>query len=87
MTTRTFEPDATRSIAPPIPLTIFPGITQFAISPYLFTYIAPRTVKSKCPPLTMANESLLLKVEDPIFNVIDSFPAFTRSPNSCPGFG
>lgn len=38
--TITFEPGAeTRSIAPPIPLTIFPGIIQFARSPHFDTLI------------------------------------------------
>src|SRR6185312_4533893 len=32
---------ATRSIAPPIPFTILPGIIQFARSPFSLTCIAP----------------------------------------------
>ena len=36
--------EATRSIAPPIPFTIFPGIFQLAMSPVEETSIAPRTV-------------------------------------------
>ncbi len=31
--TITLDPDATKSIAPPIPLTFFPGIIQLAKSP------------------------------------------------------
>ena len=65
MTTRTFEPAATKSVAPPIPFTILPGITQLAISPLLVIYIAPNTVKSRCPPLTIPKDSLLENVVAP----------------------
>ena len=41
-----FFAEATRSIAPPIPFTIFPGIFQLAISPFSDTSIAPKIVKS-----------------------------------------
>ena len=44
MATMMFSADATRSIAPPIPFTIFPGIFQLAISPFCDTSMAPRTV-------------------------------------------
>ena len=37
----------TRSIAPPIPFTFLPGITQLAGSPYLETYTAPSRVRSR----------------------------------------
>src|SRR5712691_11676954 len=47
-TTR-FTP-ATRSIAPPGPLTILPGIIQFAMSPVSVTSNAPRMARSMCPP-------------------------------------
>src|SRR4029079_17365794 len=40
----------TRSIAPPIPLTIFPGIIQLAMSPPAETCIAPRIAASILPP-------------------------------------
>ena len=46
--TITFEPGAeTRSIAPPIPLTIFPGIIQFARSPHFDTLIQVNTQSLK----------------------------------------
>jgi hypothetical protein len=32
-----------------IPFTIFPGIFQFAMSPFSETSMAPRIVKSTCP--------------------------------------
>ena len=76
ITTSTLDPEATKSMAPPIPLTIFPGMTQLAISPCFVIYIAPNTVISKCPPLMIPNDSLLSKVVAPEFNVTDSFPAF-----------
>ena len=44
MTTRV--PLETRSIAPPMPLTILPGMIQFARSPLLATCSAPRMVRS-----------------------------------------
>lgn len=56
ITTITLDPQATKSIAPPIPLTIFPGIIQLAISPLEETYMAPKIVKSICPPLIIAND-------------------------------
>src|SRR5438105_2300785 len=58
-TTR-FTP-ATRSIAPPGPLIILPGIIQFAISPLSVTSNAPRLARSMCPPRIMVNESALEK--------------------------
>ena len=38
MTTTTREPELTRSIAPPMPFTIFLGMTQFARSPVADTW-------------------------------------------------
>ncbi len=40
----------TRSIAPPIPLIIFPGTAQLARSPRTSTCIAPSTATSTWPP-------------------------------------
>lgn len=56
ITTITSDPQATKSIAPPIPLTSLPGIIQFAMSHVLLTCKAPSIVKSKCPPLMMAKD-------------------------------
>ena len=79
-------------MAPPIPFTNFPGIIQFAISPYFDTYIDPKIVKSKCPPLIIPKDSALENIDDPgindtvsyfIFfiniNINFTFPAFIRS--------
>src|SRR5215470_6615449 len=52
---------ATRSIAPPMPLTILPGIIQFARLPRSSTSMAPSTLRSMCPPRIMPNESALEK--------------------------
>ena len=48
---------ATRSIAPPIPLIILPGIIQLARSPVSATCIAPRIAQSMWPPRIMAKDS------------------------------
>jgi hypothetical protein len=61
MAMMTFFAPATRSIAPPMPLTILPGIIQLARLPFSSTSSAPSTVRSMCPPRTIANESALLK--------------------------
>ena len=54
ITTMIFLTPATRSIAPPMPLIILPGIIQLAMSPFSATSIAPSTVKSICPPRIIA---------------------------------
>ena len=69
----------TRSIAPPIPFTIFPGIIQFAMLPDSSTSIAPSTLKSICPPRIIANESALEKYDVPGISLTVSFPALIRS--------
>src|ERR1700687_4902416 len=48
---------ATRSMAPPMPFSILPGIAQLARVPFSSTCRAPRTVRSTWPPRIMANES------------------------------
>ena len=45
MTTTTFLTPATRSMAPPIPFTILPGIIQLARSPVSETCMAPRMAR------------------------------------------
>ena len=57
MTTMMRLTPATRSIAPPMPLIILPGIIQLAMSPFSLTSIAPSTVKSICPPRIIAKLS------------------------------
>lgn len=56
MTTITLLPQETKSIAPPIPFTNFPGIIQLAISQFLLTYIAPNIVTSMWPPLIIPKD-------------------------------
>ena len=70
---------ATRSMAPPMPLTIFPGIFQFAMSPFSETSIAPRIVKWTCPPLIIAKDSAELNNAEPGTIVIVCFPALIKS--------
>ena len=61
ITTMIFLTPATRSIAPPIPFTILPGIIQLAMSPPSDTSIAPSTVRSICPPRIIAKLEALSK--------------------------
>ncbi|KQV61661.1 hypothetical protein ASD07_02125 [Duganella sp. Root336D2] len=61
ISTTTFLTPATRSIAPPMPFTILPGIIQLARSPFSDTCIAPRIARLILPPRIMANESAELK--------------------------
>lgn len=56
ITTITLEPQATKSIAPPMPLTNLPGIIQLAISQVWLTWRDPKIVKSKWPPLMIPND-------------------------------
>jgi hypothetical protein len=54
MITTTRRAPWTRSIAPPIPLTILPGTNQLAMSPVGVTCIAPSRAMSILPPRIMA---------------------------------
>mmetsp|Transcript_22955 Transcript_22955/g.55691 ORF Transcript_22955/g.55691 Transcript_22955/m.55691 type:complete len:211 (+) Transcript_22955:99-731(+) len=85
--TTTRLPQLTRSIAPPIPFTIFPGITQFAKSPFSATSSAPSTVTSMCEPRIIAKLSPEENIEDPGRVVTVSLPALIRSGCSSPGSG
>ena len=87
ITTITLLPEPTKSIAPPIPFTIFPGIIQLAMSPVFETYNAPRIVKSKCLPLTIANDAELENADPPGIKVVISFPALIISGSSYPFLG
>ena len=77
-TTTRFDP-ATRSIAPPIPFTILPGIIQFARSPCSLTWSAPRMLTSIFPARIMAKLSCELNMDAPGIAVTVSFPALMRS--------
>jgi hypothetical protein len=61
MTTTTRLTPATRSMAPPMPFTILPGIIQLAMSPFSATSMAPRMERSMWPPRIMAKLSAELK--------------------------
>ncbi len=61
MITMTRLTPATRSMAPPMPLTRLPGIIQFARSPFADTSMAPSMATSMRPPRIMPNESELEK--------------------------
>ena len=57
MTTTTRLTPATRSMAPPMPLTILPGTIQLARSPVSDTCIPPRIDRAICPPRIIAKLS------------------------------
>ena len=77
--TITFDPHDTKSIAPPMPFNLIPGISQLEISPVAETCIDPSTVISKWPPRIIPNESDEEKKEDPGIVVTVSFHALIRS--------
>ena len=54
--TMTLEPQATRSIAPPMPFIILPGMIQLAMSQLCEIYSAPSMVISRCPPRMMEKD-------------------------------
>ena len=60
-------------MAPPIPVTFFPGIIQFAISPLAEICNAPRHVIFKCAPLTMPKLIDVSKIDAPGNKVTLSF--------------
>ena len=70
---------ATKSIAPPMPLTFFPGIIQLAKSPRSETSIAPKIARLICPPRIMAKDSELEKNEAPERAVTVCLPALIKS--------
>ena len=72
----------TRSIAPPIPLTILPGIIQFAMSPAAETCMAPRIAASILPPRIIPKEVAESKNDAPRRSVTVSLPALIRSGSS-----
>jgi len=63
-TTTRFAPE-TRSIAPPIPGTILPGIIQFASRPCTSICRPPSTVRSTWPPRIRPNDIALSNVHAP----------------------
>lgn len=87
MTTTTRLALATRSMAPPMPLTIFPGIIQLARLPWASTCMAPRIDRSIWPPRIMAKLSALLKKLAPGAKVTVCLPALIRSASTSSGVG
>src|SRR5690606_18234991 len=79
MSTTTLPTPATRSMAPPMPLIILPGIIQLARSPFSDTCMAPRMARLILPPRIMANESAEAKIEEPGSVVTVCLPALIRS--------
>ena len=77
----------TRSIAPPMPLIILPGMVQFARSPFAETCIAPSIATSMCPPRIIPNEVAESKNEAPGRSVTVSLPALIRSGSSSSSYG
>ncbi len=74
----------TRSIAPPMPLTILPGIIQLAMSPAAETCMAPRIAASILPPRIIPKDVAESKNDAPGRSVTVSLPALIRSGSSSP---
>mmetsp|Transcript_35260 Transcript_35260/g.84043 ORF Transcript_35260/g.84043 Transcript_35260/m.84043 type:complete len:217 (+) Transcript_35260:120-770(+) len=89
MVTTTREPEPTRSMAPPMPFTILPGMIQLDKSPVADTCSAPSTVRSTARPRIMPNDSEEEKMEEPGIMVTVSLPALMRSAStsSAEGYG
>ena len=84
MQTMMFSALATRSIAPPMPFTILPGIFQLAMSPLSDTSIAPSTVSCTFCERIIAKLVLLSKMLLPGRRVTVCLPALIRSASSSP---
>src|SRR5690606_3453968 len=84
VSTTTRRAPETRSMAPPIPLTIVPGMLQLARSPLSETCMAPRIETSPCPPRIMANDAAESKTLPPGRIVTVCLPALIRSASSSP---
>ena len=77
----------TRSIAPPMPLTILPGIIQLARSPRRDTCMAPSTATSMWPPRIIAKDVAESKNDAPASTVTVSLPALIRSASTSSSSG
>src|SRR5690606_32225341 len=82
MVTMMFSAPATRSIAPPMPLTSLPGIIQEAMLPCTSTSKAPSTVRSTWPPRIMAKDWAESKMAAPGRAVTVCLPALIMSASS-----
>src|SRR3546814_8234750 len=69
----------TRSTAPPMPLIIFPGIIQLAMSPPADTCMAPRIAASTLPARIIPKLNAESKKLAPARTVTVSLPALLRS--------
>jgi hypothetical protein len=78
---------ATKSMAPPMPLTILPGIIQLARSPFSLTCMAPKIDKLILPPRIMAKLSWLPKMDEPLMVVTVCLPALIRSASTSSSLG
>ncbi|MCY1234402.1 hypothetical protein D9M72_469840 [compost metagenome] len=87
ISTTTRPTPATRSIAPPMPLTILPGIIQLARSPFSLTCIAPRMARLMWPPRIIANESADEKIDEPGSVVTVCLPALIMSASTSSSVG
>src|SRR3546814_607515 len=79
ISTITLRAPWTRSIAPPMPLTILPGTIQLARSPVTETCMPPRTATSRCAPRIIAKLMGESKKAAPGLVVTVSLPALIRS--------
>ena len=82
--TMTRRAPATRSIAPPMPLTSLPGICQLAMSPVAVTCMAPRIAVAIFPPRIMPKLVAESKIAAPGRRVMVCLPALMRSGSSSP---
>ena len=87
ITTMIFLTPATRSMAPPMPLIILPGIIQLARSPFSDTSMPPSTARSIWPPRIITKESVWWKIEAPGTSEISAFDALMRSGSPLPASG
>ena len=77
----------TRSMAPPGPFTILPGIIQFARSPAADTCMAPRIAASILPPRIIPKLVAESKYAAPGSTVTVSLPALMRSGSTASSVG
>src|SRR6516225_291764 len=84
MATTTRRAPDTRSIAPPMPGTILPGIIQFASWPRSLTCRPPSTVMSTCPPRISPNDTALSNVHAPGIALTGRPPASVRYRSAIP---
>ena len=87
MATIILSAEATKSIAPPMPLTMTPGIFQLAISPFWATSIAPKMVRCTCLARIIPKLMAESKKAAPGRVVMVCFPALMRSASSAPSKG